>query len=142
MEHLNRLLKDAISHLGANKTPPAILRASKAIGVVKDILCQFDATTGVWFTGKHTRRSENEDLKKVITELSQRQVFSYKCGRAHHMFPSFKCSKLLKSMNKIKFQKWMSKYLSAILNNPHFPAKTSIYLYQSITCIHVLVNHI
>ena len=54
MENLNRLLKDAISHLGANKTPPAILRASKAIGVVKDILCQFDKTTEVWFTGKHS----------------------------------------------------------------------------------------
>ena len=78
MEHLNRFLKDAISHLGANKTPPAtcILRASKAIGVVKDILCQCDATTGVWFNGKLTLRSGDEDLKKVIAELSQRQVFS------------------------------------------------------------------
>ena len=48
---------------------------SKAIGVVKDILCQFVTTTGVWFTGKHTCSSEDEDLKKVIAELSQRQVF-------------------------------------------------------------------
>ena len=47
MEHLNRLLKDAISHLGSNLT----IGASKAIGVVKDILGQFDATIGVWFTG-------------------------------------------------------------------------------------------
>ena len=115
MEHLNRLLKEAISHLGANKTPSAILRSSKAIGVVKDVLFQFDATTGVLVTGKHTRRSEDEDLKKVIAELSQKQVFSYKSGRAHHTFPSFKCNKLLTSMNKQKFQNWMSKNLSAIL---------------------------
>ena len=32
MEHLNRLLKDAMTHLGANKTPQAIVRASKALG--------------------------------------------------------------------------------------------------------------
>ena len=115
MEHLNRLLKDAISLLGANKTPQAILRASKALGVVKDILCQFDETTGVCFTGKHTRRSDDEDLTKVLDELSQCQVFSYKCGRAHHLFPSMVCNKLLTSMNKTKFQKWMTKNVSAIL---------------------------
>ncbi|KAL5475266.1 hypothetical protein EMCRGX_G027343 [Ephydatia muelleri] len=74
MEHLNRLLKDAISLLGANKTPQAILRTSKALGVVKDILCQFDGTTGVCFTGKHTRRSDDEDLTKVLDELSQCQT--------------------------------------------------------------------
>ena len=34
MEHLNRLLKDMVSHLGANKTPCAILRASKALGIL------------------------------------------------------------------------------------------------------------
>ena len=115
MEHLNRLLKDAISLLGANKTPQAILRASTALGVVKDILCQFDETTGVCFTGKHTRRSDDEDLTKVLDELSQCQVFSYKCGRAHHLFPSMVCNKLLTSMNKTKFQKWMTKNVSAIL---------------------------
>ena len=95
--------------------PQAILRTSKALGVVKDILCQFDGTTGVCFTGKHTRRSDDEDLTKVLDELFQCQVFSYKCGRAHNLFPSMVCNKLLTSMNKTKFQKWMTKNVSAIL---------------------------
>ena len=35
MERLNKLLKDTICHLGANKTPQAIIRAGKALGALK-----------------------------------------------------------------------------------------------------------
>eukprot|EP00731_Ephydatia_muelleri_P034358 Em0056g17a len=38
MEHLNHIVKDAVGHLGANKTPQAIMRASKALGALKEIL--------------------------------------------------------------------------------------------------------
>ena len=31
MDHLNRLLKGTVSHLGANKTPQAIVRAGKPL---------------------------------------------------------------------------------------------------------------
>ena len=57
------------------------------------------------------------------------------------MFPSFECNKLLTSMNKIKFQKWISEQKP--LNNPHFPAKTSmydVYMYQSITSIWTCIS--
>ena len=117
MEHLNRLLKDAMTHLGANKTPQAIVRASKALGVVGDILSKFDNTSRVWVSGKHTRRSEKEDLNKLVVELTELKVFSYECGRTHHTYPSMKCNKLFTSINKQKFQRWMSKNVSAFLKS-------------------------
>ena len=33
MEHLNRHIKDSFRHLGANKTPQAVKRAGKVVGV-------------------------------------------------------------------------------------------------------------
>ena len=48
MEHLNCLIKDAVGHLGANKTPQAIMRASKALGALKGILVQFHKNSKVW----------------------------------------------------------------------------------------------
>ena len=36
MEHLNRLCKEAVQGLGANKTPDAIVRIGKCIGKVSD----------------------------------------------------------------------------------------------------------
>ena len=94
MEHLNRILKDTVSHLGANKTPKSIVRAAKALGPLKDILAEFDKITGVWFTSKHCRRSEKEDLLKLVAELNQNEVFHYQPGRKHLLFPSMRCNGL------------------------------------------------
>lgn len=37
MEHLNRIVKDAVSHLGPNQTKKAIQRIGKAIGTIAPI---------------------------------------------------------------------------------------------------------
>ena len=37
MEHLNRVCKDAVTYLGANKTPNAIVRIGKAVGTISNI---------------------------------------------------------------------------------------------------------
>ena len=102
LEHLNKLLKDTICHLGANKTPQAIIRAGKALGALEYILHEFDKSTGVWVTTNHTTRSEAEDLTKMVTELSQKKVFSYNPGGKHQTFPSIQCTKLLELINQKK----------------------------------------
>ena len=43
MEHLNWLVKTAIDGLGANKTEIAISRASKAMGVIAEIMESYDS---------------------------------------------------------------------------------------------------
>ena len=43
MEHLNQLVKTAIDGLGANKTENAISRASKAMGVIAEIMESYDS---------------------------------------------------------------------------------------------------
>ena len=42
LEHLNRLCKTTIAHLGVNKTEDAIVRCSKALGTVHSVLDMFN----------------------------------------------------------------------------------------------------
>ena len=59
MEHLNRLCKDIVNHLGPNKSPKAILRAGKALGT---ILNNFDLITNTKVSSSHISPSFAEDL--------------------------------------------------------------------------------
>ena len=47
MEHLNRLVKDAITGLGANKTTKAIDIVGKAIGTITKSLTNFDMVNNI-----------------------------------------------------------------------------------------------
>lgn len=47
MEHLNRVAKNAIQSLGANKTEKAIERVGRAIGTIASLLQAFDAENQV-----------------------------------------------------------------------------------------------
>lgn len=115
MEHMNRLLKGTVNHLGANKTPQAIVRAGKALGVLRSVLEEFDHLTGRWTTRRHTTRSEANDLIKVVEELSQSKVFTHEPGREHNTFPSMKCNKLLQSIDQKKLHTWMKKKIADII---------------------------
>ena len=91
----NTSLKGTICHLGANKTPQAIIRAGKALSALKYIL-EFDKSTGVWVTTNHTVR-KGQKLKsrqRWVTDLSQKKEFSHNPGRKHQTFPSIQCNKL------------------------------------------------
>ena len=50
MEHLNRLCKECIHHLGANKTEKAIIRVSKCMGPIFTIISNFDKEHGCHHT--------------------------------------------------------------------------------------------
>ena len=79
MEHLNRMCKDAVRQLGANKTPKAIVRVGKAISSLTLVLKQFNVTNGIQDTsGYYTRRDMTGDLEKVLIEIHNKsQVFIF-----------------------------------------------------------------
>ena len=75
MENLNRLPKGTVSHLGANKTPQAIVRTGNTLGVLWNTLEEFDKVTVGQVTSNHITRSEAEDLMKMFAELSHHDMF-------------------------------------------------------------------
>lgn len=88
LEHLNRVCKTGIEHLGANKTNDAIVRCGKALGTVYKLLQQFDNDNEVSeVSGAHQKPSYKKDLNNIVHELQQYKVFTVIPGHSH---PSFK----------------------------------------------------
>ena len=87
MEHLNRVCKDVVSNLKANKTPKALVRVGKVVGILDDIAKNFDDDNFIHSrSGKHKVASYKKDLEKIVTVLMQEKVLTYTSGRVH---PSF-----------------------------------------------------
>ena len=108
IEHLNRICKEAVNHLGANKTPKAVTRIGKVVGVVSSTLDHYDEVTGVDHgSDRHTRRSDKDDLNLVLKELLNSKVFVYSKGRKHRTFPRIHCN-MFNSINRAKLNSWIS----------------------------------
>ena len=88
MEHLNRLVKEAIRNLGANKTENTITRIGRAIGTIAPVLQQFDQENEVASTsGAHRMASFEKDRNIIVGELVKSDVFNTVPGRKHNAFP-------------------------------------------------------
>ena len=107
MEHLNRLLKDAINALGANKTPKAIDRLGKCIAPLGEVLDTYDRVHGVESqTSRHNPPSVDKDLTVIINELLKANVFNSSPGRKHYAFSSF-TNNPVSLLEEDNVNKWM-----------------------------------
>ena len=81
-EHLNRVCKDSISHLGANKTKDSIKRVGKCVGMISKVTENLDKQLRVAKTsGKHTISSSKKDMDSIIKELVESEILARKDGR-------------------------------------------------------------
>ena len=88
MEHLNRIAKEAIKNLGANKTEKAIARVGRALGTIAPVLRQFDEENAVTApSGAHQRASTEKDRNAIVGELVHSKIFDTVPGRKHSTFP-------------------------------------------------------
>ena len=86
-QHLNKVLKGTIKSLGSNKTSEGIVRRSKALGVMNEILSRFDESNDVSsLSGVHNVPESKKELELIIKELLDHKVFEVIQGRKH---PSF-----------------------------------------------------
>lgn len=114
MEHLNCTLKECMRHLGANRTPQAVVRASRALLPISRVIQNLDGVQEG--TDFHTKRSDTNDLSKLISQLVKSQVFVHKPQRAHHSFPVFKCN-IMHSVNKKRLNTWMHQHFCKLINS-------------------------
>ena len=111
MEHLNRVIKDALQHLGANKTEHAITRASKCSHLISSLLHQFDAVTGLKeVSTSHTRASEKSDLDRMVAVLCNNTVFTDQGTRSHRCFKNFRSNHLIHSVDMDMLEEWMREH--------------------------------
>ena len=109
-EHLNRVAKECIFHLGANKSHKSITRVGKAIGTIAPVLQQFDTVNDIKSpSGAHKRPSQEKDRDIILKYLFHNQIFSYIPGRAHSTFR--KPRNVLKQESKENLLLWMTERL-------------------------------
>ena len=89
MEHLNRICKNAVSGLGANKTPDALLRVGKVVGILDEVMKKFDEENNIAErSGKHTVPSYKRDMNTMVRILMTERNLHYSKGRQHPSFPN------------------------------------------------------
>ena len=82
LEHLNRALKTAVCHLGANVVPRAVERAGKCIGEMVSVCHHFDTSCGINpVSTSHSAAHLEKDLKIVL--ISKSKVFEHTPKRTH-----------------------------------------------------------
>jgi hypothetical protein len=115
MEHLNRILKDGVKGLGANKTDRAIARLGKCIDSIDQVLNNFDEHHSVRSTSDyHTTASLEKDIGIIVEELSKNvHPFTYSKGRSHKKIKVTKY--LMKTLDDTAFQSWMDEKWKMLL---------------------------
>ena len=65
MEHLNRVCKDAVHSLGANKTPKALVKVAKVISTLDEVLQNFDQDNSIKESTKVISRKNGYNSQSV-----------------------------------------------------------------------------
>ena len=112
MEHLNRLLKDSINAMGANKTTTAIQRAATSIHRIQGIIQNFDENALIpAVSTAHGKMSDTRDRDIILKELMDIGVFCKSPQERFH--PSFrKLKPLFNSCNYRTLKEWASEHLN------------------------------
>lgn len=111
MEHLNKMVKSCVQHLGANKTGMSIQHIGKCIGQLDEILSCYDKDNKVSIPSiHHSIPPSISDRDHIVKQLLESQIFSIKPGRQHIYFPNFS-SNVMKKVTK-KMTDWMETQIS------------------------------
>ena len=111
MEHLNRTCKDAMSGLGANKTPKAITRIGKCIGVLKSVLESYDDSISVpQQSDSHSSPPSQKDRDLILKELLLQHIYDEIPGRKHSHIQNLDSSIFSKAKYH-ELSQWIAKHV-------------------------------
>lgn len=118
MEHLNRLCKEAVNRLGANKAPTTLVKVSKALGIFACVLENIDMILCVPpVHTSHTICPDEKDLHLILKELhTGAKLFDFTPGRYHRSFPDIAVN-YFNRVKPTKLHKWMKHHFSTLLKN-------------------------
>ena len=116
MEHMNRIVKNAVRGLGANKAENAIVRTGKCVNTIAELLTAFDEDNGIKTpSSHHSIASEAKDLELLLNELcTQVNPFVYIPNRRYRNLKAPKAT-LLQSLDPKKFNSWLNQKWYALL---------------------------
>ena len=109
----------AVANLGANKTPPALKRAGKCLGILHKLTCSFDYDLGVSdIIGTHTFPGSEKDMNLIIQELIDNKVFHQNKERQYHCIDLYSGMQInvISTIDKDTLKKWMVEHIDSLRN--------------------------
>ena len=93
LEFYNKIVKEAIKNLGPNAAIKSIDRICHSFGRTTDLMNVFYNDFKVFKrSGKHFKKSTNDDLNKIVKELVVQQAFTYTTGRNYRLYSGVESS--------------------------------------------------
>jgi hypothetical protein len=113
-EICNRVGKDVVRGMGANKTPKAMMKASKAAAGVDQILKRVIEVSNIKPASQlHTHKETSNEEVMMFQDLRKLQPFNTKKGRYHHNFKEIVVS-TTSSVNMSELFTWLEKHKKQI----------------------------
>ena len=114
-EIYNRISKQIVQRMGANKSMASIGKISMAVGGIKAIRDSFDVSIDLRpdSSKHHTADSTNDELG-MIQELVALKPFEHQSGRAHASFPNIKRHPLL-NLNTNEYGNWLKEQMERLV---------------------------
>ena len=107
-EHMNKLIKDIILHMGPNLTENALKKAVRSVSSIQTICERFDKETGVpVITSAHSTVSDTSDIRKTVSVVRNYKLLNPIPSRKHSSFPRLKLDPLHK-WDKEKAKTWIN----------------------------------
>ncbi len=108
-EHVNKLFKEIIKNMGANFTEVASTRVARAVTTIEQVVELFDTETGIHpQTSTHSRKSDDEDVKKVVKALVEQKILTVQSTPRSHTAFSNMTANPLQSLNRHKLEEWIA----------------------------------
>ena len=115
-EHLNRLCKESVRGLRANKTEKAIIRVGKILGTLAPLLDNYDIDNNVGVvSGAHRTPSIEKDRDLIVQHLQQCKFFTLQDGRSHSRFSTPR--DILHTMDKKTILQWITEHILIFFSN-------------------------
>ena len=116
MEHLNRVVKEALKGLGANKTEKAMVYVGKAVGALDSVQKNYDHDNCInEGSGSHRAASFSKELRKVVKVLLNEKALQLIPNRTHKSFEGI----VSNPMSHIDFENllnWMYLHLNLLIH--------------------------
>ena len=90
-EHVNRLIKEVIVHMGPNLTEGALQRVARSVSMLDKICKQFDSESGVPVgTHAHSTKPDTEDVEKVVKVVLENALLTSHRGHKRRKFAAMR----------------------------------------------------
>lgn len=107
-EHVNKLIKEHIKHMGSNFSQNAITNVARSVSYMEVVTNKLDQQCMIHTeSSAHSTRSDDSDVKKVVSIVMREKLWDIKKSRKFHKFKSMS-SNPLNRLDREKLISWMT----------------------------------